>query len=150
MTEAGRSRPVVEIRRLLAASPEEVFHAWTDPQSIGYWMSPIGSASATVDLRVGGCFQILMVGGGREIEHTGEYREILPPHRLVFTWRSDFTNQEATLVTVVLRPQGDQTELLLTHELLPDEQVEPHGQGWGQILERLQAHLVSKREMENR
>lgn len=142
---AGRSTPVVRIRRLLPASPEQVFQAWTDEESLRQWMSPYGEARATIDLRVGGCFRIVMLGEGVELEHTGEYREIVPPRRLVFTWRSEFTDRQATVVTVVLRPEGDQTELVLTHELLPDEEAGPHEFGWGKIVDNLQAHLEAQR-----
>ena len=141
VTEAGQSRRVVRIRRLLPVTTEEAFLAWTDAQALSQWMSPSGTASATIDLRVGGRLRIVMSGEGMEIEHTGEYRQIEPPRRLVFTWRSEFTAGEETLVTLEFRREGDQTELLLTHQRLPDEQVDPHKGGWDQILERLRVYL---------
>jgi uncharacterized protein YndB with AHSA1/START domain len=100
-------------------------------------MSPVGSAAAEVDLRVGGRFRVVMTGEGRELEHTGEYLEVDPPRRLVFTWRSPYTGEEPSVVTVTLRPRGEGTELALTHERLPADQVDPHAGGWGRMLERL-------------
>ena len=141
VTEAGQSRGAVRIRRLLPVTPEVVFAAWTDAQALSQWMSPRGTAFATIDLRVGGRLRVVMSGEGMEIEHTGEYRQIEPPRRLVFTWRSEFTGGEETLVTLEFRREGDQTELLLTHERLPDEQVDSHKGGWDQILERLRVYL---------
>jgi uncharacterized protein YndB with AHSA1/START domain len=104
---------------------------------MGRWMSPAGHAEVEVDLRVGGRFRVAMVGEGRRIDHTGEYLEISPPRRLVFSWQSPYTGPEATVVTVQLRPVEDRTELVLTHEGLPDDQVEPHRGGWGRMLDRL-------------
>lgn len=129
------------VRRLLPAAPEEVFAAWTDPARLGRWMSPFGRATATVDLRVGGGFRIVMQGPDREIEHTGEYRAVEPPGRLVFTWHSPYTGPEPSLVTLTLRPHGDGTELTLVHEQLPPEQLDPHRGGWGAILDHLATHL---------
>lgn len=44
------------VRRLIQASREEVFAAWTDPESIKHWMCPgdIVEAEAHLDLRPGG------------------------------------------------------------------------------------------------
>jgi uncharacterized protein YndB with AHSA1/START domain len=132
--------PTIVVRRRLPAPPEEGFFAWTNPESLARWMSPYGSASATVDLRAGGAFEIVMRGMGTEIAQTGEYREIQPPHRLVFTWRSRYTGGDS-LASVVLRRAGEQTELELTHERLPDAHRGAHAEGWGLILDRLAAHL---------
>lgn len=84
-TRAGGS---IELRRILPATPEKIFAAWTDPELMRRWMSPVGHAEAEVDLRVGGRFRVTMVGQGITIEHTGEYVEVAPPLRLAFTWQS--------------------------------------------------------------
>jgi uncharacterized protein YndB with AHSA1/START domain len=127
----------LELRRLLSAPAEDVFAAWTDPALMERWMSPVGQVEADVDLRVGGGFRLVMIGNDQRIEHTGEYLEIAPNRRLVFTWQSPFTGPSPSVVTVDLRPTKDGTELVLTHERLPDDQVEPHTGGWGRMLERL-------------
>lgn len=144
---AGAAEPrratSLEIRRLLPASVEEVFAAWTDPELMGRWLSPVGHAEVEVDLRVGGRFRVSMVGEDRRIDHTGEYLEIAPPRRLAFTWASPYTGPEPTVVTVELRPTGDGTELLLTHGGLPEDQVEPHSGGWGRMLDRLAGEVLA-------
>jgi uncharacterized protein YndB with AHSA1/START domain len=105
-------------------------------------MSPTGSAIAEVEPWPGGRLAITMVGGGRRIEHTGTYREIVPGRRLVFTWQSPFTGPSPSVVTVELAERDGQTELTLTHEALPTDAVESHEGGWGQILDRLAATLA--------
>ena len=67
------------LRRHIAAPLERVFSGWTDPQLLARWMSPVGHAEVKVDLRVGGALRVVMVGGGRRIEHSGEYLEIDTP-----------------------------------------------------------------------
>jgi uncharacterized protein YndB with AHSA1/START domain len=136
--------PPLVVRRTLPAPPERVFAAWLRPESMARWLSPFADAEATVDPRVGGAFRVVMRGMGQEIEHTGEYREIDPPRRLVFTWVSPYTGSTPSLVTVELEPvaPGDRTELTLTHEHLPADQVEDHRGGWERILGHLEAHLT--------
>jgi uncharacterized protein YndB with AHSA1/START domain len=135
----------LRIVRVLPASPEEVFDAWTDPRSLAVWMAP-GSVRRSVveaDPRVGGRFRIVMKGPDCDHEHTGEYLVVDRPRRLVFTWISKATQRRSTMVTVELRPRGPgETELILTHEGLPDEAaVESHRSGWGDIVQKLGAEL---------
>jgi uncharacterized protein YndB with AHSA1/START domain len=132
----------LELRRVLSATAEEVFAAWTDSDLMGQWMSPVGHAEVDVDLRVGGGFLVVMGAEDRRIEHSGQYLEIDPARRLVFTWRSPYTGPEPSLVTVELQPAEDGTELLLTHERLPEDQVEPHTGGWGRMLDRLAEEVL--------
>ena len=143
--DRARSSSVVEITRVLPGRPDEVFRAWTDPELMRHWMSPVGEAEADVDLRVGGRLHLVMVGGGRRIEHSGEYLEVDPPTRLSFTWRSAFTGDAATVVTVVLADHPDGTELRLRHEGLDEDAATSHGQGWGQMLDRLGVRLGGRR-----
>src|SRR3990170_3718069 len=78
----------VRIARLLPASPDRVFRAWTDPTRVARWMSPYGHATAELEPWVGGRLRVVMVGEGSEIEHTGEYLEVEPGARPLFTRRS--------------------------------------------------------------
>jgi uncharacterized protein YndB with AHSA1/START domain len=131
----------VEIRRLLPASPEEVFRWWTQADLLAQWMSPVGSVEAVVDLRVGGRFRIVMSGGGMTIDHSGEYLEVDPPKRVVFTWVSPYTGARPSVVTVELVPAAGGTELFLSHRRLPIDAAESHQGGWGSMLDRLVGNL---------
>lgn len=142
MSEAGPRGPALVLRRILPVPPANVFAAWTDPELLGRWMSPFGTASASLDLRVGGNFRIVMNGPDRSIEHTGTYQVIDPPHRLVFTWQSVYTGSGPSRVTVELRPHEEGTELTLIHEHLPTDQIDPHRGGWDSILGHLAALLA--------
>jgi uncharacterized protein YndB with AHSA1/START domain len=131
----------LKIERVLPASPDEVFAAWTTPERMAVWMSPAGHAEAEVDLRPGGVFRVTMVGDDLRIDHTGIYLELDPPRRLVFTWISPYTGSEPSVVTVELHPHDDGTRLVLVHERLPADVVDSHRSGWGTMLERLTAAL---------
>ncbi len=134
----------MRIVRQLAATPAAVFAAWTDAESFKSWMCPGTThlASAELDVRVGGCFRLVMRQAENETVLTGIYREIRPPERLVFTWVSPITRDHTTLVTVELRPHDDGTELILTHEGFPDEATaSAHENGWQSIAAKLAAYF---------
>ena len=138
--------PRAHLRRVLRAPATRIFDAWTNPSAMAVWMTPVGSASADVDLRVGGSFRLVMADEHLSIEHSGEYRVIDRPRLLVFTWRSEFTGMRDTLVTVRLTERTpSETELELTHEFATSGEAESHAGGWGQILSRLEGYLSGSR-----
>ncbi len=135
------------VRRLIRASRDVVFAAWTDAESMRHWMCPdnIVAADAQLDPRPGGSYRIVMKGPDREYEHTGEYLAVEPPSKLVFTWISNSTGNQPTLVTVELFERGDDCELVLTHERFASaEAARHHRGGWGQIIDRLECHLARR------
>jgi len=75
------------------------------------------------------------------VEASGEFVEIDPPHRLVFTW--GWTHDLAvppgtTSVVVTLYPEDGGTRLVLRHHGLPDDgQRAHHRKGWELYLGRL-------------
>ena len=133
----------VNVTKHLPASPEVVFDAWTTPESMKEWFSPMTTAEIPkMELRVGGEYQIDMLGKDRTHVHTGKYREIDRPNKLVFTWISDGTHQEESVVTVLFEPDGDGTLLTIRHDLLPSEKAcEEHRNGWTAIADKLEARL---------
>jgi uncharacterized protein YndB with AHSA1/START domain len=140
---------MIRLQRLLPASPQEVFDAWTDPESLRHWFCP-GTVSLTgveLDVRVGGQFRIVMRDETKDLVHAGEYREVTPPQRLVFTWRSSATYNQETLVTIELHPKGNETELVLTHERLPDASAAgKHESGWRDAVRKLAVYLSTAQE----
>ncbi len=126
------------LRRRLAAPPERVFAAWTEPALLAQWMSPFAAAEAETDVRVGGAFSIIMLGQGQAIRHTGTYLEVVPPRRLVFTWQSPYTGPDPSVVSVSIEAADDGgSELVLVHDRLSAAQIESHRGGWAGILDNL-------------
>jgi uncharacterized protein YndB with AHSA1/START domain len=88
---AGQNDGRLEVRHTIAASPEEVFDAWTDAEFMMRWMRPGPGMDCRcqLDVRVGGGFEIDMIApDGTTIPHTGTYRVVDRPRKLVFTWVS--------------------------------------------------------------
>ena len=142
------SAPRVTVRRAIDASADELFDAWLDPASLALWMRPgdITRSVATVDPEIGGAFEIVMYSPEGARVHRGVYRVIDRPRQLVFTWVSPGTRQTESLVTVEFRAGHRTTEVVLTHEQLPDDSaVRPHTQGWTRILELLALELGAAR-----
>jgi uncharacterized protein YndB with AHSA1/START domain len=130
-----------EIRRVVAAPVAEVFRWWTEPRLLERWMSPAGTVEADVDLRVGGRLRIVMKDETTSIEHHGEYVEIDPPRRLVFTWESVYTGG-TSVVTVTFDHDGaDATRVVVVHSRLAPDATASHADGWTGILDRLAAQL---------
>jgi len=136
----------LSLKKHLPVSPEIVFDAWTTPEHMSHWLSPMTTASIPkLDLRVGGEFQIDMHGEGKDYVHTGKYIEVDRPNKLVFSWFSDGTQQQETIVTLELEPDGEGTLLTLTHERFPTEESRNnHEQGWTAILGKLEARFAKQ------
>jgi uncharacterized protein YndB with AHSA1/START domain len=140
----------LKIRRTFQAPRERVFRAWTDATELARWFAPSAEYSTRVpelDLKVGGKYKVEMHHKGGSINTVvGTYREIVPPEKIVFTWRweNDPSAQES-LVTIEFLDLGPATEVLLTHVQLPDaEQREKHLQGWNGCLTRLAEYVEAR------
>ena len=138
------------LRRMVDATPEEVFRAWTDAAHLHWFSSGVGEPDAPeVDLRVGGAWRQLMILDEETDYVTGGiYREIQPPDRLVFTWGAvggwpllDAADpRSGPSATVVLEAEGDSTTMTFSVDLAEgftaDEVVQCRG-GWEQTIDRL-------------
>jgi uncharacterized protein YndB with AHSA1/START domain len=131
----------VTVRREIAAPAGDLFDAWLDAQSLGSWLRPSGirETRAETDPRVGGTFRIVMVDDESSIEHTGTYREIDRPRRLVFTWSSPATRFRDSIVTVTFQPASHSATVVEIHQVgLPDEEARAgHDAGWSDALREL-------------
>jgi uncharacterized protein YndB with AHSA1/START domain len=137
----------LKVRRTFPAPRERVFRAWTDAKELARWFAPSAEYSTQVpelDLKVGGKYRVEMHHKGGNVHRVGgTYREIKPPEKIVFTWswERDPAARDS-LVTVEFRDLGASTEILLTHEQLPDaEQRGKHEQGWNGCLDQLAQYL---------
>lgn len=112
-TSVDHSTFTLTFARTIAASPADIFDAWTKPDEISQWWDPEGVPlqQCTIDLRVGGAFSF--VNRGHSPPFTGFYRVIERPSLLVFdamgavgTVRLDADGAERTRMTVTIRCSG--------------------------------------------
>lgn len=146
--------PPIEVTMHLPAAPHDVFPCFTDPARLVQWMG----SEATLEPVPGGVYHLRMADG---FEAAGQFAEVVPPHRVVFTW--GFASDEAarhtkhrqgdasvsamppgsTRVTVTLEPQDGGTRLTLRHDNLPSAELrEGNRAGWEAYLPRLAVRVA--------
>lgn len=83
--ELDRPARTIRFERDFAASPAQLFTAWTEPEHVSLWWDATGKplVRCEIDLRVGGNF-LYVVQDHPEMPFAGVYREIVPNERLVF------------------------------------------------------------------
>ena len=140
---------VVEI----AAPPERVFRALTDPRELGQWWGadePYRSHDWKLDLRPGGRWSTRTTSARGEFAIRGEYITVDPPHLLEYTWRAEFDGFNATTVRCELSPVVVQgvagTRLRLSHSGIGGREDAPQSYtaGWVLTFEWLSAHLAAR------
>ena len=144
MTTKASERFSLEIKRLINAPRDRVYAAWTDPAQLKQWFGPdkVQTRDLIADPRVGGKFRWdLTTAEGEKMTCRGEYREVVPGKKIVFTWQwdddEDWENH-TSIVTVELGDRDGGTELRLTHEKLPNEESRNgHTEGWNSALDKL-------------
>ncbi len=137
--------PSVTIVRRIKASPSKVWAAITQPDQMLKWWGPDAGPTLSVvaDVRPGGQFSVVFrLLDGQEHNPTGIYQEVVPEKKLVFTWDLPAMQEPKSLVTFRLEPFDGGTELTLTHEHLPDEEMRAsHEHGWIGLLNKLPLFL---------
>jgi uncharacterized protein YndB with AHSA1/START domain len=144
----------------IAAPPERVFQAITDPSQVPRWWGHQGMYRTTewkADLRPGGKWSSVGVNAdGKPFRVDGEYLEVDPPRRLVHTWIASWTGTLKTVVRWELEPQsvhdlhttgprraGTGTLVKIRHEgfAVAPGAATSHGEGWKHILGWMEGYL---------
>ena len=141
------SGQVVRIERAFAASPEDVFDAWTSPDVMRRWFHPApdwDTPEAEVDLRVGGKVRVVMRRpDGSEVEAQGEYTLIDRPHRLVMTWTFDDDPSNEQLIELSFsESEGSTTVLMVNSAISTDERRDAQDEGWSGCFDELERLLA--------
>jgi len=104
--------------RLFNAPRHLVWEAMSKPEHIKRWWGRLGEGYSVpvceVDLRPGGKWRFVNRHPKGEAEFYGEYREIVPPERVVFTEIFAPFPDAGSLVTAVLTEENDKTRLTVT------------------------------------
>ncbi len=158
MSDSTITKDAVVIERTFDAAVDVIWQMWTDPEHFKEWYGPKGFTVpvADMDMRVGGKRLICMASpdGSMKMWTTGEYTEIVPNERLVYTESPADENGNVvspsamgmpdgypttTEVTVLLEDLGGRTKMVMTHAGVPADSGA--GGGWEQAFDKLVDHI---------
>jgi uncharacterized protein YndB with AHSA1/START domain len=133
----------ITVARLIPASAAQVFDVWLDPHSPGGpWF---GAARVILNPVVDGLFYTAVSHEGKTWPHYGRFISVERPRRVENTWVSEATKGVETIVTVTFEPQGEQTNVTLTHSGVPDDEMgRRHKDGWTWVLSMLAERFGKK------
>ena len=162
MSKSSVSKDAVVIERIFNAPVDLIWQLWTQPEQFQKWYGPQGMTIpvANMDVRVGGkrliCMEMQMPDRNTKMWFTGEYVEVVPNKRLVFTDSMADENgnvmspsamgmpdghPETTEVIVELEDLGGRTKMVMTHAGVPADSG--GAGGWNQAFDKL-ADLINK------
>jgi uncharacterized protein YndB with AHSA1/START domain len=133
----------VSLHRVLKASPEKVYRAFTDPLAMAFWLPPYGFLCTVHEMnaQVGGSyrmsFQNFSTGKGHSFH--GKYVELKPNELLKYTDQFDDPNLPGEMLTTVwLREVSTGTDVKITQEGIPAViPAEMCYLGWQESLDKL-------------
>ncbi|HVQ01901.1 MAG TPA: SRPBCC family protein [Burkholderiaceae bacterium] len=137
MTTASNT---VQLHRVLSATPERVYRAFTDPDAMAKWLPPHGFTGKVheMDARVGGRYRMSFTNFSNGQSHSfgGTYVELKPNERLRYTDVFDDPNLPGEMMTTVtLKAVSCGVELRVVQEGIPAMiPVEQCYLGWQQSL----------------
>jgi uncharacterized protein YndB with AHSA1/START domain len=137
----------VRLHRVLRTKPERLYRAFLDADAMAKWLAPYGFTGKVhhLDAKVGGTYKMSFTNftTGRDQSFGGEYRELVPFQKIVYTDKFDDPNMPGEMrTTVTLKQVSCGTELSIVQEGIPEAiPVEMCYLGWQESLAQL-ANLV--------
>lgn len=137
----------IRLHRVLAAPPQKLFRAFTEPDAMASWLPPYGFTCTVheLDAQVGGRHSMSFRNftTGQSHAFGGTYVEMVPGQRLVYTDRFDDPNLPGEMrVTVDFKAVSVGTEIQIEQQGVPDMiPAEACYLGWQESLQKL-AKLV--------
>ena len=112
-----------------------VYEAWTNAELVARWWAPrslgVSVVSCEADVRVGGKYRyVLQNRDGSEIAFSGEYTELTPYSRIVYTQVFEGYPGPAMTITITLEEHGGKTRLV-AHEVYPSAEARDAALGSG-------------------
>jgi uncharacterized protein YndB with AHSA1/START domain len=133
---------------VLRAKPERVYRAFVTPEAIAKWLPPFGFTCSVQEMNpvVGGTFRMSFTNFSSGNGHSfgGEYLELVPSEKIVYTDKFDDPNLPGEMRTsVTLKPVSCGTDITIVQEGVPEViPAEMCYLGWQESLEQL-AQLVN-------
>lgn len=133
----------VSMHRIIKASPEKVFRAFSDPRAYATWLPPYGFIATVqeMDFKVGGNFHMTFINFSTGNGHSfgGTFLEIKPNELIRYTDVFDDPNLPGEMTnTITLREVSCGTEFYAVQEGIPDViPAEMCYLGWQESMEKL-------------
>ena len=133
----------VQLHRVLTASPEKVFRAFTNADALASWLPPYGFVARVheMDMKKGGSYRMSFTNFSTGNSHSfgGEFVEVIPNELLKYTDRFDDPNLPGEMTTTIkLKAVSCGTELFITQESIPSViPAEMCYLGWQESLDKL-------------
>ena len=164
MNDSTISKDAVVIERIFDVPVDLIWQMWTQPEHFKKWYGPQGASVpvAEMDVRAGGkrlvCMEMQRPDGSMKMWFTGEYREVTPNKRLVYTDSMADENGNVvspsamgmpeehpatTEVTVLLEDLGGRTKMVMTHAGIPADSG--GAGGWEQAFAKMADYLETVR-----
>jgi uncharacterized protein YndB with AHSA1/START domain len=148
-TAISHDQDAIQAEVHIAAPPERVFQALTDPRQLLQWWGQTGMYRCTdwkADVRPGGQWRSDGVSDvdGAPFHVSGEYVEIDPPRVLAYTWIPSFAGLIQTLVRWELEAAPGGTLVRMHHSgfsAAPPQALQGHYQGWPRVIEWMLAFV---------
>ena len=140
---------VLELKCVLDAPRERIFRMLTEPVELARWWGPHGftTPETELDLSVGSGYRFAMQPPDGDLFHlSGEFLEIDPPGRLVYTfrWEEPDPDDRETVVMLCLDAVGDGTEVSFSQgEFATEARLALHRSGWTDGFEKLRELIES-------
>jgi uncharacterized protein YndB with AHSA1/START domain len=115
----------VKLHRVLRATPDRVYRAFTDPEALVKWLAPNGFTAKvhSIDARVGGSYRMSFKNFTTGESHSfgGKYLELVPNERLRYTDKFEDPGLPGEMqTTITLREVSVGVELNVVQEGLPE------------------------------
>ena len=151
------------MKRVFDSPASLIWQMWTDAEHFAAWYGPTGASIpvAEMDVRVGGarlvCMEMQTPDGVMQMWFAGEYREVVPEHRLVYT--EAMSDEHGTIlspqqsgmpaghpatteVVIELEDDGGATKMTMTHVGVPGDS--PGAGGWAMAFDKLAARITER------
>jgi uncharacterized protein YndB with AHSA1/START domain len=141
-TKANHS---IQISWNFSHSPAKVWQAWTDPSIAKLWFGSDLNGKvleAKFDVRVNSTFSVTFANSdGTEFTCQGQYKEIIPNHRLVFTWGWINPLEATELISLQFMPNERGTVMTFEQSNIDSNTLHNYEQGWRSTFRKLEKAL---------
>lgn len=142
----------LQAEKTFPVSVDELYDGWVNPEKLKQWWKPAGNQlrEVEIDLTQGGQFRYVFEtkDGQEDLKITGDYKEVEPKKRLVYSWNWELPHTQAVSnnefqLTIEFSNDQDNSKIKVTQENFKDqESIHPHQEGWNKALNDLHNFLA--------